>query len=67
MWRRIAPAERDATAPGASSSPSRAAWRGVIAVGVLLAPVAGWLVRYAGWPALRKLVPTAGISMWQTG
>jgi uncharacterized membrane protein len=74
MWRRIAPAERDATAPGASSSPSRAAWRGVIAVGVLLAPVAGWLVRYAGWPhvgdalaavtilaALAALVRTLGV------
>jgi len=61
MWRRIAPAERAATAPGASSSPSRAAWRGVIAGGVLLAPLAGWLARYAGWPRVGDALAVATI------
>lgn len=52
MWRRIAPAEREATAPDVPSSSSRAAWRAVIAAGVLGAPVAAWAARYAGFARL---------------
>ena len=48
MWRRIAPAERDATAPDVAK-PSRAAWRGLVTACVLLAPLAAWAARYAGW------------------
>ena len=51
MWRRIAPAERDATAPRVPRSPPRAL-RGIVTACLLLVPLAAWLARHAGWTRL---------------
>jgi uncharacterized membrane protein len=51
MWRRIAPAERDATVPVASPLSARALGASIAAL-VIALPMAGWLARLQGHPRL---------------
>jgi uncharacterized membrane protein len=59
MWRRIAPADRDATAQDAPPHPSRAPLRGLVALAVVALPLIAWLARLGGWPAAGNVLSLA--------
>lgn len=56
MWRRTAPARRDATAPVAASPVPRALLRGAVVAALLALPILAWLARMRGLVALANVV-----------
>lgn len=62
MWRRIAPAERDVTAPRAPARSSRVGARMLAGALLALLPIAAWLARAAGAPRLGDVLALAAMA-----
>ena len=61
MWRRIAPAERDATAPRVLPPSSRVVARRTLGIALLALPLVAWIARAAGWPRLGDALAIATV------